>query len=97
MVRARYFLVALVIAALLWLAAHGASPIERSFDLPLVFQSVPEDLVIVEQNTGAVLDLCHRGIVLAEGRAVLTGTAADLADRRTILDSYLGQRLLDEP
>jgi branched-chain amino acid transport system ATP-binding protein len=54
-------------------------------------------LLIVEQNTGAVLDLCHRGIVLAEGRAVLTGTAADLADRRTILDSYLGQRLLDEP
>ena len=52
-------------------------------------------MLIVEQNTGAVLDLCHRGIVLAEGRQVLTGTATDLADRRTILDSYLGQHLLD--
>jgi YbbR domain-containing protein len=52
--RPRYFLVALVIAALLWLAAHGASPIERSFDLPLVFHAVPEDLVIVEQNTDVV-------------------------------------------
>jgi YbbR domain-containing protein len=52
--RGRYFLVALVIASLLWLAAHGASPIERSFDLPVVFQGVPEDLVIVEQNTDVV-------------------------------------------
>jgi branched-chain amino acid transport system ATP-binding protein len=53
-------------------------------------------MLIVEQNTGAVLDLCHRGVVLAEGRQVLTGTAADLADRRNLLDSYLGQQLLDE-
>jgi branched-chain amino acid transport system ATP-binding protein len=54
-------------------------------------------MLIVEQNTGAVLDVCHRGVVLAEGRAVLRGTAADLADRRAVLDSYLGQHVLDEP
>jgi branched-chain amino acid transport system ATP-binding protein len=54
-------------------------------------------MLIVEQNTGAVLDVCHRGVVLADGHAVLTGTAADLADRRTVLDSYLGQKVLDEP
>lgn len=52
--RARYFLVALVIAVILWVAAHGASPIERSFDLPVAFHEVPEDLVIVEQNTDVV-------------------------------------------
>jgi branched-chain amino acid transport system ATP-binding protein len=54
-------------------------------------------MLIVEQNTGAVLDVCRRGIVLAEGRKVLTGTAAELADRRTVLDSYLGQQVLDAP
>jgi branched-chain amino acid transport system ATP-binding protein len=53
-------------------------------------------MLIVEQNTGAVLDICQRGVVLADGHAVLTGTAADLADRRTVLDSYLGQKVLDE-
>lgn len=31
------------------------------------------------------------------GRKVLTGTAAELADRRTVLDSYLGQQVLDDP
>jgi branched-chain amino acid transport system ATP-binding protein len=59
--------------------------------------AVTTPMVIVEQNTGAVLDVCHRGIVLAEGRKVLTGTAAELADRRTVLDSYLGQQVLDDP
>jgi YbbR domain-containing protein len=52
--KGRYFLAALVIALLLWLAAHGSSPIERGFDLPVVFHNVPEDLVIVEQNTDVV-------------------------------------------
>lgn len=52
--RGRYFVAALVMALLLWVAAHGSSPIERGFDLPVVFHDVPEDLVIVEQNTDVV-------------------------------------------
>jgi branched-chain amino acid transport system ATP-binding protein len=53
-------------------------------------------MLVVEQNTGAVLDLCDRGLVLADGRQVVEGTAADLGGRRDLLDSYLGQRVLDE-
>ena len=53
-------------------------------------------MLVVEQNTGAVLDLCDRGLVLADGRQVVEGTAADLGGRRDLLDSYLGQKVLDE-
>ncbi|HEY8528012.1 MAG TPA: ABC transporter ATP-binding protein [Acidimicrobiales bacterium] len=53
-------------------------------------------MLVVEQNTGAVLDLCDRGVVLADGRQVVEGTAAELGGRRDLLDSYLGQRVLDE-
>ena len=48
------FAVALVIAILLWAAAHGSSSVERGFDLRVSYQNVPEDLVLTEQNTDVV-------------------------------------------
>jgi len=38
------------IASVLWLMAHGTSPIERGVDIPIVFTGVPEDLVITEKS-----------------------------------------------
>jgi branched-chain amino acid transport system ATP-binding protein len=48
-------------------------------------------VLLVEQNTVMALKLCHRGAVLAQGRIVMAGSAAELSDRSAILDSYLGQ------
>jgi branched-chain amino acid transport system ATP-binding protein len=48
-------------------------------------------LLIVEQNTRLALGLCARGYVLSGGKLVLSGQAADLQDRSTLLASYLGQ------
>lgn len=47
-------LLAWAIAMLLWGMAHGTSNIERGVDVPIVFEGVPEDLVLVEQSARAV-------------------------------------------
>jgi YbbR domain-containing protein len=50
----RYALLALAISAVLWGMSHGSSSIERSYDIPVAFHGVPEDLVIVGQSTGVI-------------------------------------------
>ncbi len=42
------------IAAISWLMAHGSSEIERGFDIPVVFDDVPGQLVVTDQNADAV-------------------------------------------
>ena len=44
----------LLVAVLLWGMARGTSEIERGFDIPVVFDEIPEDLVITGQSTGAI-------------------------------------------
>jgi YbbR domain-containing protein len=41
---------ALVIAVILWGLAHGASSIERAYDVPIELQSISEDLVVTDQT-----------------------------------------------
>lgn len=50
----RYALLALVISAVLWAMTHGTSKIERGFDIPVVFEGVPESLVITKKSTQEV-------------------------------------------
>jgi YbbR domain-containing protein len=47
-------LLAWVIAMVLWGMAHGVSDIERGVDIPIVFDGVPEDLVLTDQSARAV-------------------------------------------
>lgn len=47
-------LLSLLVAVLLWGMARGTSEIERGFDIPVLFDQIPEDLVITDQSTGAV-------------------------------------------
>jgi YbbR domain-containing protein len=47
-------LLAWAIAMVLWGMAHGTSDIERGVDIPIVFDGVPEDLVLVDQSARAV-------------------------------------------
>jgi branched-chain amino acid transport system ATP-binding protein len=53
-------------------------------------------LLLVEQNTALALSLCDRAYVLAEGEVVLAGDRSELSDRGALIDSYLGQRNLEE-
>ena len=61
-----------------------------------VFQALAEvrdrtPILLVEQNTAQALTLADHGTVIVHGEAVLRGSAAELADRTAILNSYLGQ------
>jgi YbbR domain-containing protein len=46
----RYFVFAVVISMVMWGIAHTSSTVERGFDIPLVFEDLPDDLVITEQS-----------------------------------------------
>ena len=47
-------LLAWLIAMVLWGMAHGTSNIERGVDIPIVFDGVSEELVLVDQSARAV-------------------------------------------
>jgi YbbR domain-containing protein len=49
-----YKVLAIVIALFLWLVARGSSSVERGFDIPVVLQGVPEELVVVDQGADVV-------------------------------------------
>ena len=49
-----YKVAAVLIAVLLWVVAQGSSNTQKPFDVPVVFQNVPENLVITDQNTEAI-------------------------------------------
>jgi len=40
----RYALLAIVISMVLWGMARGGSTVEREYELPLVFDALPDDL-----------------------------------------------------
>jgi len=50
----RYFLLAVLIALVLWGMAHGSSSIERGFDLPVVIHDLPERLVVTDLSADVV-------------------------------------------
>ena len=47
-------LLAWLIAMVLWGMAHGSSDIERGVDIPIVFDGISEDLVLIDQSARAV-------------------------------------------
>jgi YbbR domain-containing protein len=50
----RYKLLSLGVALLLWVVASGTSDAERGFDVPLSFENVPAELVIVDKSVDEV-------------------------------------------
>jgi YbbR domain-containing protein len=49
-----YKALAVVIALFLWVVARGSSSVERGFDIPVVLQGVPDDLVVVDRGADVV-------------------------------------------
>ena len=46
--------------------------------------------VVIEHNMDFVMDLCHRILVMVEGKVLATGTPAEIRANRQVLDAYLG-------
>ena len=46
--------------------------------------------VVIEHNMDFVMDLCHRIMVMVEGRVMAIGTPAEIRGNKQVLDAYLG-------
>ena len=46
--------------------------------------------VVIEHNMDFVMDLCHRILVMVEGRVMAIGTPAEIRASKQVLDAYLG-------
>jgi branched-chain amino acid transport system ATP-binding protein len=46
--------------------------------------------VVIEHNMDFVMDLCHRILVMVEGRVMACGTPAEIRANKQVLDAYLG-------
>jgi branched-chain amino acid transport system ATP-binding protein len=46
--------------------------------------------IVIEHNMDFVMDLCHRIMVMVEGRVMAIGTPAEIRGNKQVLDAYLG-------
>ena len=46
--------------------------------------------VIIEHNMDFVMELCHRILVMVEGKVMALGTPAEIRGNKQVLDAYLG-------
>ena len=46
--------------------------------------------VVIEHNMDFVMDLCHRIMVMVEGKVMAIGTPSEIRANRQVLDAYLG-------
>ena len=46
--------------------------------------------VVIEHNMDFVMDLCHRILVMVEGKVMALGTPAEIRADKKVLDAYLG-------
>jgi branched-chain amino acid transport system ATP-binding protein len=58
-------------------ALHGGTGKKSSF-------------VVIEHNMDFVMDLCHRIMVMVEGKVMAIGTPAEIRGNKQVLDAYLG-------
>lgn len=69
-------LLSAAIAMVLWVMAQGTSSIDRGVDIPISFDDVPDDLVIVGQSTDTV------NLRVTGARAALRNVRSDRLDYR---------------
>ena len=53
-------------------------------------QSRKGSFVVIEHNMDFVMDLCHRIMVMVEGKVLAIGTPAEIRSNKQVLDAYLG-------
>jgi branched-chain amino acid transport system ATP-binding protein len=46
--------------------------------------------VVIEHNMDFVMDLCHRILVMVDGKVMAVGTPAEIRANKQVLDAYLG-------
>ncbi len=89
-----YVLVADPAVLLLDEPAAGVNPsvLNKIRDLIVELNTRGKTFVIVEHNMEFVMNLCHAVTVMHQGRALVTGTPAQVRSDPRVLDAYLGAR-----
>lgn len=63
---------------------------EISVLLKSLNQSRGGSFVVIEHNMDFVMDLCHRIMVMVEGKVLCVGTPDEIRGNKQVLDAYLG-------
>jgi branched-chain amino acid transport system ATP-binding protein len=71
----------------------GLAPqiVDDIFDLILRLKDRGLTILLVEQDAVAALDIADRAYVMANGRIVMSGTAAELRASEQVASAYLGK------
>jgi ABC-type branched-subunit amino acid transport system ATPase component len=87
-----YVLVADPAMLLLDEPAAGVNPtvLSKIRDLIVELNTQGKTFVIVEHNMEFVMNLCHTVTVMHQGRALVSGTPAQVRSDPRVLDAYLG-------
>jgi len=78
--------------------AAGCNAVEAS-ELTTIIRSIARDgitVVLVEHNMHMVMNLSHRIHVLANGRTLAEGTAAEVRANPAVIEAYLGTHAAEE-
>jgi branched-chain amino acid transport system ATP-binding protein len=69
----------------------GLAPqmVEKVFDLIALLRKEGLTILLVEQNVPMSLEIADRGIVLANGRIVVSGTGSELLHNSGVTNAYL--------
>jgi branched-chain amino acid transport system ATP-binding protein len=72
--------------------AAGVNPslLELIIDRLLALNATGKSILLIEHNMEAVARLCRRVVVMASGRYLTEGSAAEVAANPAVIDAYLG-------
>jgi branched-chain amino acid transport system ATP-binding protein len=68
----------------------GISSLLKELNAQGQANSVKRSFVVIEHNMDFVMDLCHRIMVMVEGKVLAIGTPAEIRGNKAVLDAYLG-------
>jgi branched-chain amino acid transport system ATP-binding protein len=68
----------------------GISSLLKELNAQGQANGVKRSFVVIEHNMDFVMDLCHRIMVMVEGKVLAIGTPAEIRGNKAVLDAYLG-------
>ena len=68
----------------------GISSLLKELNAQGQSSGVKRSFVVIEHNMDFVMDLCHRIMVMVEGKVMAIGTPAEIRGNKAVLDAYLG-------
>ena len=68
----------------------GISSLLKELNQTVRHDGRASSFIVIEHNMDFVMDLCHRIMVMVEGKVMAIGTPAEIRANKQVLDAYLG-------